>query len=88
LLEAFLSPLPMAVTVVLYVYGQLRSLIGWNGIWRGLSLVVLFGELLWLAYTNGSEDGLVTASVVLGCAVGLVLLSAMHLIRVLLRSLH
>jgi len=87
-LDAFLSPVPMAVVVVLYVYGQLRSLIGWNGTWRGLSLLILFGELLWLAYTNGSEDGLVTASVVLGCAVGLAFLSVMHLIRVLLRSLH
>ncbi len=87
-MDAFLAPVPMTVIVVLYVYGQLRSLIGWEGTWRGLSMLVLFGELLWIAYANGSEDGLVLASFVLGCLAGLVILAALHLVRVLLRRIH
>ena len=87
-MDALLSPVPMTVIVVLYLYGQLRTLIGWDGTWRGMSMLVLFGEMLWLAYANGSENGLVLASLVLGCLVGLVLLAAMHLVRVFLRRIH
>ena len=88
LLDTLLSPATMSVVVVLYAYDQLQSLIGWTGTWRGLSLLILLGELLWVAYTNGSHNGLMTASVVLGCAIGLALLAAMQLTRALLRSLH
>jgi hypothetical protein len=78
----------MTVVVVLYAYDQLQSLIGWTGTWRGLSLTILLGELVWVAYTNGSHNGPMTASVVLGCAIGLAFLAAMHCTRALLRSLH
>jgi hypothetical protein len=88
LLDTLLSPATMAVVVVLYAYDQLQSLIGWTGAWRGLSLLILLGELFWVAYTNGSHNGPMTAAVVLGCAIGLALLAAMHFTRALLRSLH
>ena len=87
-MDAVLSPVPMAVVVVLYAYAQARSLIDWDGGWRAMSLVVLFGELLWLAYTVGSRSDLVTASLVLGCAVGLASILVLLLARILDKSLH
>ena len=87
-MDAVLSPVPMAVIVVLYVYAQLRSLIDWDGAWRAGSLAVLFGELLWLAYTVGSHADLVLAAVVLGCMVGLVSIAAVALVRLLVKAIR
>jgi hypothetical protein len=85
-MDAILSPVPMAVIVVLYVYAQLRSLIAWDGGWRALSLVVMFCELIWLAYTVGSQTDFVTASLVLGCAMGLGVFVVALLVRLALQS--
>jgi hypothetical protein len=87
-MDVVLSPVPMAVIVVLYGYAQLRSLIDWDGAWRAGSLVVVFGELLWLAYTVGSHTDLVLASVVLGCMAGLVSIVAVTLVRLLVKAIR
>lgn len=87
-MDALLSPVPMTVIVVLYAYAQLRSLMSWEGGWRTVSLVVLFGELIWLALTVGSKTEFVLASLVLGCAVGLGTLFAAFLVRVVLNAAH
>jgi hypothetical protein len=87
-MDAILSPVPMTVIVVLYAYAQLRSLIGWEGGWRTLSLTVLFGELLWLAFTVGSKTDFFLASIVLGCMTGLAVFAVAFLVRLALKSVH